>query len=440
MLRLILSDLLTSRRIWLGALVVSAATAVTIAVAASLIETGVRVGGSAGLALGALSGAVLIFSLVAAVIVLGTVANLTVALKRRDYALWQLVGVSPSRVGSVVSTQLFLVALLGAVLGCAAIAPFLQAFFDFSLKDSSGIGALHVSFGPISIAAVLAVVVVLVVLAGGRSAGRAGRVSPLESLREPELPRLRMSGWRTFAGIAFGLLVLALASSLPGTAVERISVPLMLIGAMLAATLSALGPKVFPWVLTGWTAIVPPSASASWYLARNSARHNLSRSSAVISSLMVAIALVGSFYTGSGTARHATGDTGSNVSTGTVALILGGPLLLSLLGAAVAVAMSSRTREREGALIRAAGGTEGMLLAAAVWESVIYVVTAFLLGTATVAVTALLGAGAAATSPDWASGPVVVTAVAGLALMLIATTVPTSLANRRPVTTSLTAE
>ncbi|TQS45259.1 FtsX-like permease family protein [Cryptosporangium phraense] len=427
MLRLILSDLLTNRRIWLGTLVVSAATATTVAVAASLVETGVRIGGDVGLALGAVSGSVLVFSVVAAVIVLGTVANLTVALQRRDYALWQLVGVLPTRVGRVVSAQLFLVAVVGAVLGCLATAPFLQAFFDFSLKDSSGLGRPRVSFGPVSIASVIVLVTVLVVLGGRRAAGRAGRVSPLESLREPELPGLRMSAWRWVSGIGFALVALAVASSLPGTAVDRLSVPLMLIGALLAAVVSAFGPIVFPRVLAGWTGLVPQSIS--WYLARNSARHNLSRSSAVISSLTVAIALVGTFYSSTDAA-----------SSGTVVLILGGPLLLSLLGAAVAVAMSSRTREREGALIRAAGGTEETLVVAAVWEAVVYVVTASLLGVAVVVGTALIGAWAASAAPRWGLGPVLVTALAGLVLMLVATVIPTALASRRAVPAVLAAE
>jgi putative ABC transport system permease protein len=265
-------------------------------------------------------------------------------------------------------------------------------------------------------------------------------VSPLESLREPDLPTLRMSRWRWLAGVVFAVVAAAITTSLPGSAVDRISVPLMLVGALVAAALSAFGPTVFGPVLTAWTSIVPASASASWYLARNSARYNLSRSSAVISSLMVAIALVGSFYTASGTVAHAARHGDADVSTGTVGLILGGPLLLSLLGAAVAVAMPGRTREREGALIRAAGGTGRTLLAGAVWEAIIYVGTALLLGSAAVVCTALIGAWAASTSPAWALVPVVVTALAGLVLMLVATVAPTGLAVRRPVTASLAAE
>ncbi len=436
MLRLVLRDLLANLRIWLGALVVAAATAAVAAVCAGLIETGVRTGGNVGLALGAISGTVLTFSVVAAVVVTGTVTGLTVALQRRSYALWQLVGVLPIRVGLVVRLQLLVVALAGSGLGCLAMLPFLSPFLTWTLAGSDDFDDLQISFGPISAVSVVTLVSGLVVLSGSRAAGRAGRVSPLESLRDPELAGVGIGRRRWFTAGLLAVLAGLVTVSLHGTAADRLAVPLMLVSALLAGSVAAVGPVVLGWVLSGWTSVVPPEASVSWYLARASARANISRSSAVLGSLMVAVALVGSFYAANRTAVPGSDD----ASAGTVALILGGPVVLSLLGSAVALAMSGRGRDREVALLRAAGSDGSVLVLAAVWEAVMYVVTAVLLGFAVVAFGTVVGALIASTTPGWAPAPILLIGGAGTVLMLIATVVPTLFTLRRPVLAELATE
>lgn len=229
----------------------------------SIIETAVSVGGNVGLALSAISGTVLVFTAIATVVVLGTVANLTVTLQQRGYALWQLLGISAGRIRGVVSAQLLAVAVVGAAVGCAVALPGLQPFYDVVFDANPDLGGVHLRFDVLGAAAVVAFVAVLVLLSGSRAAGRAGRVPPVQTLREPDPPQLHMSVGRWTTAVAtFGVLV-AVALSLPGTALDRLDTPLMLIAPLLAGCLAALGPRLYPPLLAGWTRVLPDSRSAA---------------------------------------------------------------------------------------------------------------------------------------------------------------------------------
>jgi putative ABC transport system permease protein len=75
-----------------------------------------------------------------------------------------------------------------------------------------------------------------------------------------------------------------------------------------------------------------------------------------------------------------------------VVLILGGPVLLSLTGAAVTLFMAGRQRERGIALLVTAGGSAVTVVTAAAAGAVIHVATAALLGGIAVLATGLAGA------------------------------------------------
>jgi len=443
MLRLIISDLLANLRIWLGTLVVAAATGAVSTVAAAEIETAARTGGNPGLALYAISGTALLFATLSAVVVLGSISNLAVALQQRAYALWQLVGIRPVLIRLVVLTQLLIVAVIGAAVGCAATAPALPALFRFFFTGANGLEGLRPRFGPAAAGGVIVFVTAVVVLSGARGAGRASRVPALQTLREPDRPSRRMGVPRWLSAGAVLAIVVSVVASLPGTAPGRLSTPLMIIAPLVAAFLSAVSPLLLPVFLRGWTALIPPTISASWYLARNSTAQNVSRSTAAVSPLMVAVALTGGFYTataiGGAAVSRESMTTAADVGNGTVALLIGGPVLLAVLGATATIFMSSRSREREFALIQAAGGTGATVLGAAACEAVIYVVTAALLGAVAVAVTAVTGWWVEG-SWEFGAGPVGVLAGAGLLLTLAATVLPTWTALRAEIPRTLAAE
>lgn len=418
MTRLVVADLLANLRIWVGALVVALATALVFAVVGSSIETAISVGGNDALALYAISGTVTVFTAVAALVVVGSVAGLTVTAQQREYALWQLVGVRPALVRAVVTAQLLVVGLVGAVPGVLLVRPLLGPLFSYAFAGSGGLEDLEPRLGPVTSAVAVLAVALLVTLGGSRAARRAGHTPPIESLRTAEAPVAGMTAARWVAGVVVLLIVAAVVASLPGTSVDRLDVPLMLVGPLTAGALAALGPLYLARLLAGWSAVVPVTASSAWYLARNSTVFNAGRSTATISPLMVAVALGGSLYS----AEAAVGN--SSPSLGTVVLLMGGPLLLSVLGAAVTVFMSGRGRERESALLVAAGATPGVVRAAAGFEAVIYVVTAAILGLVAVSVTAVAGALRVGTAPHFGLAAVAVVLLAGLVLMLAATLAP----------------
>ncbi|GAA2899693.1 hypothetical protein Acy02nite_60910 [Actinoplanes cyaneus] len=443
MRRLILADLLDNSRVWLGVLLVMISTALVAAVVASDIETGVTAGGNVALALYAISGVIILFSAVTAIIVLGSVTALAVTLHQRAYALWQLVGFRPGHVRAVVHAQVAILAVLGSGIGCALALPAVGPLFRFSFASTADFDTATPRFGVLSAAGVVLFVLLLAVASSARGARRAALTPAIATLREADVPRVPMTGkrWIT-ATIMVGLLAW-IVSTLPGTAVERLAVPLMLIGPLVAGILATMGPLFMAPLVRAWTALVPTTWSSAWYLARNTTASHISRSAAVINPLVVATALAGGLYAANDTVRAATTDAGS-LSAGTVVLLLGGPLVLSLVGATVSVFMSSRTREREVALLVATGATWATAIRAAVAEALIYVGTAALLGVAAVTVTRIVGLWAAGTGlPSTVSQPATAVAViiCGAALLMVpATVIPTLVALRRNAPRLLTGE
>lgn len=447
MMRLIGSDLVHQARVWFGILAVTIVTGFVAALAAGLIETGIYHGGRVQDGLGSTSSAVIAFTAVTALIVLSSTADLTVALQRRSYALWQLVGIRPVFVGLIVLAQLALVGLVGALIGCRiAIAVFPQ-LFAWVFRTWEGMQGISLHLGPLRVFVVTVAITVAVVLGGLRSARRAGRVRPIEALRDPEPPRIKI-GWLRLLLIAATLIAtVSLAVSMTGGApFTRVSGQSILLTPLIAGVFAAAGPLLFPAVLRAWASLVPAGASASWFLARNSACYRLSVSSAAIGPLMVAIALAGGLYTSGATLAAAqaarTGSSeGFELAIEGVVILLGGPLLLSAVAAAATVFMSGHAREREFALIQAAGSTQAAIILIAIWEAVIYSVTAALLGTVATVIGGVIVAGALGLPfPAVSFATVGVIAGGGFVLILAATVVPAAAALRHKIPRALAVE
>ncbi|MBT1682441.1 FtsX-like permease family protein [Curtobacterium flaccumfaciens] len=456
MLRLVLSDLRQNAGIWIGALVVSAATAAAAAIAAGMLETGFAIIGSGGPTdllraggLTTLASLVVVLTIVAVTAVLGSVTRLTIDLQRRGYALWQLVGVPSRTVTAVVRLQLAVVALVGSTIGCLVVAPFVPAFLHFGLSESDGLRDLDERFGPTSAVSVVLAVTVVVVLSSLRPSRRAGLVRPIEVLREPESVRTRTT-WTHWAASAVALLLAGLLTSSIVDAGVRTGGQVLLIGPLVTAACTAIGPVVFPATLRAWTAVVPAHRSASWFLARNAAAFSVDRSSATVSALVITIALPGSLFAGFdtlGDAVHRTtgSSSGGGLDVQSVLLMLGGPLLVSLFGAAATVLMAGRTREQEAALVEAAGGSRATVLARAAWESVILVGTAVLVAAVVLVLTACGQAVALAvtvpgTQPQLGLQAALPAALVSLVLMVAAGTIPLVTGRRRSIPLVLAAD
>ncbi|WP_030748673.1 FtsX-like permease family protein [Streptomyces sp. NRRL S-31] len=435
MLRLVLGDLIENLRIWVGAALVATVAAVVGAVVACDIQTALAVGGTAGLALYGISGTVILFAAVSTVVVLGSVTNLAVALHQRSYALWQLVGLGPDQVRTVVQVQIALMALLGAAAGSVIAIPLLRPMFAFCFADVPQLRDLTPVYSPAAAMAVIAYVLLTVLVGGTRGARRAGRTPAVQALRDPELPSRGMSAARWITSSALVLVLFSVIIGLPGKDPDEAATPLMLIGPLSAAVLSALSPVFMAPLLRAWTAVVPASLSSWWHVARQATVHRATQSAAVINPLVLAMSLAGGLY-----ASQSTASSGDTLSAGGVVLLLGGPVALSLTGATVTLFMAGRQRNHEVALLLVGGGTPTTVVAAAVAEAVMYAVTATILAVPTVIATGLAGAWALHVPPSFGLGAVAVVAMAGLVLILCAVVLSAHLALRRNVVRTLAAE
>ncbi|WP_105565207.1 ABC transporter permease family protein [Microbacterium halophytorum] len=447
MIRLILADLLGHARVWTGIFAVITAAGFVAAIATGLLETGMVHGGRVRDGLASSSSAVIMFTAVTALIVLSASANLTVALQQRTHALWQLVGIRPALVALAVIAQLGTVAVAGGTTGALIARSAFEPLFVWTFRewtDMQGI-SLHLSVGSIAIAVVAIAAVVL--LGGLRGARRASRTPPIEALREPEPPEARLGWLRIVATcLALGGTIILIANLDGEASVSAFSGQAILLTPLIAAVLAAAGPIVFPIALRAWTSLVPARASATWFLARNSARYRLSRSTAAVAPLMVAIALAGGLYTTGATlaaaqaARTGSAD-GFSLAPEGVVLLLGGPLLLSGVAAAATVFMSGQAREREHALVRAAGSTQGAIVLAALWECVIYTVTAAFLGAAATVIGGIIIAHTLALpAPTVSLAALGVIASGGFVLILAANISPTAAALRHEIPRTLSVE
>ncbi|MBG0741169.1 FtsX-like permease family protein [Paeniglutamicibacter antarcticus] len=454
MLRLVLAELRHNLRLWVGAFIVIAAAATILAISAGLFSTAFDLWttdliGDQDIE-GIIGFAAMPAFLVAitTVVVITSVAQLTVSEQRHSYALWQLVGVSPRKVTGVVMRQLAILSLLAAATGVLVGWPFIQPLFDWLGTRVPSLAGLTASLSPVAVALVVLASVLLTLVGGIRPARAAGATPPIMALRSSATPHGGMSIARW---IWCALLLLAGVGM--GAGIQ--SIPLSGIGStgvfipfVFGCAVACMGPILVPLLLRAWTALIPLTLSPSWFLARNASRYRVTQSASAIVPLSLGLILVGSFTSVLAMFDQAltleSGRGGPPADTTANLVVYGAPLILATLAAAVTVFMSGRARERENALILAAGTTRATIIATAVLEAVIYTATATIL--ALIVLIPSLGivwAGMDKVVPrtefifDWI--PFAGLAVLGLAALIISTVAPTIYANRISIRAALAA-
>ena len=433
MIRLVLCDLRDHAATWIGAFAVAVACGYIGGWAASLQTTASFYLGDPSLhkSLQNTVSMVLSFSSIAAVAVLVSASGLTVSAQQRSYALWQLANVSPRRVGAVVLAQLAVVAVLGAACGTLLAAVSFVPLFPvvFGLWEPFSQVAPQVGA---SLMPVVWLAAACVFLLGGLNGARsAAKTSPLAILRESEPKCVGMTLPRAllFAAMAAGICWFAsvMADAKPDVVMGySLYVPILAV-----ASLVPLAPLVCSLLLTAWTAMVPQNRWDAWYLARRVARYGLSTSTSVETPVMVCFGLIAGLFSVLKLWEDYLISQGVSSFNGLdpvqTVLLLGGPVLLCAVGAAVSVTMSSRTRTRDVSLLVASGARPKTLMAAAVCEAFIHAVTATLVGAVAVVVSNAIVAHAVGLPllDGLAFGEGLVVSLVGFVLVLAATLVPT---------------
>lgn len=445
MIRLVFSDLRDHAATWLGAFFVAVACGCIGGWAASLQATANFYAGDALLYKGLQQTVpvVISFSSVAAVAVLASAANLTVSAQRRSYALWQLANVRPRLVSAVVLVQMIVVAVLGAVCGTLLAAATISLVFPLVIGSREALFPVTPQVDLYMLPAVWLAVGGVFLLGGLRGARSAGRTPPLTALRDLEPKRKGMTWVRVllFLGLATctSWFVSFMIASGPDEAMNwSMFMPLFVV-----ATLTPLSPVIFSALLEAWTRIVPQRRWNAWYLARHTARYSLSASTSVETPIMVGFGLVAGIFSAVGLftgylQSQGTADI-NGLSFAAALFMLGGPVLLCAVGAAVSVVMTSRSRTRDVALLVASGAQPKTLMAAAVCEAFIHAATATLAGTVCVVVSNAIVAAIVGLPvfEGLAFGEGLVVSLAGFALVFVATFVPTCTALNRETATVL---
>lgn len=451
-------ELVRGYRLWAGSLIVIIASSAVCAAALAQFETAAVLSEGEGESLRSMSMGIFAFGMLAAIATAAATTNLAVASGRRGYALLQLAGLLPRQLTVMVLTQLVMLAVVGTGVGLVVGRGIAQPLLNFALAETIITKDVPVVYGLTTVEGTFGLFVAVVVLAGFRAAIRAGRVAPIEALREPEPPHIRMGALRWVATGIASLAALGFGSGIAGTSPtlsasgQPVGLSLivglgMLFSIALTALVTSLGPVLYPLVLRGWTAAIPSGVSGAWFLARRSCRYRITQSTAAITPLMVGIALPGALYTLFLTAGSAMsgGRTSMNINSGSIFTILGPALVLAALGSAAVIFMTSRTRARDNALVSVSGGTTVTAALSAILEAVIYVATAFLLAAAIIgivglAVSAAFNHAMSGTMPVYGFATALLIAAAGLLIVGGATLLPTIAPTRRTIPSLLAAE
>lgn len=443
MISLVASDLRAKTRVWVGILLVAAATGFAASIGAGLLETANAYDGSTRQSLQNASSPVLLFSGFTALVVLSSTANLTVSLQRRSYALWQILNIRPILISLIVEAQLAIIAALGAVIGAVASRVAFLDVFNFLFASWNFSTPVHPRVSVPVLAAVVLATVGVVVFAGLRGARNAALTPPLQALAEPDPPRIRMTWVRYLLTALAVAATYGLVSMMATGDMQTVTSTSILIAPAIVLTFATAGPLLLPLTLRAWTWILPAKASTAWYLARHAARSRVTQSTATISPLLVGVGLTGGTYTCvailAGYVRTQAGDaSGYALEPGQATMLLGGPLLIAGVGAAITVFMSGGTRQHEVALLQATGASPRLITIAAVLEAVIYTMTAALLAIVAIVITSLVishSLGMPVTGIHWKS--VTIVTLFGFVLILIAALSPTVAALRRDTARTL---
>jgi len=386
---LIFRDLLSNFRLWCGSFLVVIASAAILGAVATFLTTAVSaysIGEIDDSDFEGLIGFVTmpaVLGSITTVIVLVSVSSLTVSLQRRNYALWQVVGVSPDQITRVILIQLAILGCVGA--GCGIflgwlVTPFL--FHGLAHREPTLRGA-EVQLGFVGISVVLVTTIALALLGGLRAARKASAVAPVEALREQETVRARVSAVRWVSIITATGISIALGIALHSVPVAGIGSNGLTLGLFITVAIAAAAPLVVPSVVRCWTALIRPTWSVTWHLARKVCLSRVRQTTTTVTPVMVGTGLVTTYsgvFATFQSALHTSGLSGTEQDVWSTVAVFGAPLILAGIAAAATIFMSNDVRAREYAFLRAVGMAPSAILITAAFEVIIYATTALLLG------------------------------------------------------------
>ncbi|TDW93265.1 putative ABC transport system permease protein [Kribbella pratensis] len=228
------------------------------------------------------------------VFVIASTFAFAVASRRREYGLLRLIGATPRQIRRMVLGEAVAVALAASLTGAIAA----QLATPLLLRKASYTELAPVKLEPASPWVPLAIAVgagLLVAMLGARSAARrAGRVGPIDALREASLEPPRIGPVRVVFGLLFlagaiTMLTLIRPSSGEGAVPLAMFTPMVMVIA-----LTLLAPLVVPLVGRVWAVPLVAWTQVSGRLARSNVLAAPRRSASLAAPILAISAIAGS--------------------------------------------------------------------------------------------------------------------------------------------------
>lgn len=332
-----------------------------------------------------------------ALAVIGSATQLVVSSRRGAIARLALAGATPRQVVGTVMTQLAVVSLASAIVGDVVAILSLDRALEYVQSDPATpiIIEPHVSVSMLLLANGGCLLVAL--LGGLRQSLLASRIPPVEALREASRPA-RTRVWVVAvkvllcaAGIAGSLALVADPTLIDERDRMQVVLQVSLLHLVLAgALLSSAAPFTVAWLARAWTAMVPVR-SGTWHLARNTVVAKGDRLAKSVVPVMftvgflIGMLIMGETLVASLAAGGAPVDDFSSEGLGSLLVLLGLPLAVSISGAVGSLVMMTRQRSAELALDGVLGATPAQRAAIPVLEALIVTITATMLAAVMVA-------------------------------------------------------
>lgn len=373
--------------VWVGVWMVAAACGVIGGWAALILVSSGALQGDGRVWLANAGSAIAMTSAVAGVPVASSVSFLAVSSRRKDYALWQLVGVSDLCIFFTVVIVLAAVAFFGAMTG-SIVALGLHApvfdLFEFPNVEIEGVPLYSVAGSCICVGLVIAL---LFVLGGVRVAFAIRRIAPLEALKESAALQPSRKAFVTVRAL---LLLLVAATLVAGSffaregEMEFLIVWAIVVPFLVAVLFSLAARLLLPALLAVWGILIGKLGGALVRFSYLMARNGLSESVTVESPIALCVGLVAGLFSVVGVLEGYLPSIGVAHVTGLdsrqAILMLGGPALICAVGAAASLIMSTRQRGGEISLLLVEGVSEWVLAALAALEALIHVANATFAG------------------------------------------------------------
>ena len=388
-----------------------------------------------------------IYSALVAIPVVAVVGQSCVQALRTNWARWRLAGAVPRQVFLSVIMTIATLGLVSCIPGILVGILVDQTFSSILTRIASEkMGAIEVIQTPTTILFTTVSVVGIAVLGAFGPARTAVKVPATEAIREMSLSIRRMSLTRWGLGALWSLICAAqlfLAFTIQPQKIDD-GLPAGGGQAMLAAILISIlsviiAPALVPGLLKVWS-LPLAHLGGPWLVARRSTSWRASLSGSAVALLGLGFsftaALMTNLYTTESVVASAHLPNKINqLDTLVMIAILG---LIALLGAIAVVAMTSRSRQREFAILRCGGSTIKQIRAQAVIESLLYTCTALLLSSVPLIVTAVGEAlffhkAGLDFLPDPAIGPLMVVASVSFISLSIVLLAPVKKAYSAPI-------